>query len=135
MKRSLRAACLVATLAVAGLAIQAGLAVDRDAAGVVLEFISPPIAVALPAGQAIEVRYRANRPAATVELWVDKALLAADPVVESAEITHTWAPAERGARRLRLRLRALGSQGAVLAEIERPIMALPWGTTVRLDER
>ncbi|MBM4460090.1 MAG: hypothetical protein FJ011_20400 [Chloroflexi bacterium] len=133
MKRSLRAACLVATLAVAGLAIQAGLAVDRDAAGVVLEFISPPIAVALPAGQAIEVRYRANRPAATVELWVDKALLAADPVVESAEITHTWAPAERGARRLRLR--ALGSQGAVLAEIERPIMALPWGTTVRLDER
>jgi len=133
MKRSLRAACLVATLAVAGLAIQAGLAVDRDAAGVVLEFISPPIAVALPAGQAIEVRYRANRPAATVELWVDKALLAADPVVESAEITHTWAPAERGARRLRLR--ALGSQGAVLAEIERPIMALPWETTVRLDER
>ena len=133
MKRNLRAACLVATLAMAGLAIQAGLAVDRKAAGVVLEFISPPLGLALPAGQAIEVRYRANWPAATVELWENGTLLTADPVVESVELAHTWAPAEPGARRLTLR--ALDSRGALLVEIGRSITALPRGTMVRLDGR
>jgi hypothetical protein len=130
MRRRLRAAGFAVAIVMVAVAVQASLGSGQKAQGATVEMISPPPDVALPVGQAVEIRYRLAGIAATVQLWHDGVLLFADRVGNGQEVVHPWAPIETGLHCLTVR--ALDDRGMLLATAELRLSGLPAGSPVRL---
>ncbi|MBI4672120.1 MAG: hypothetical protein HY741_10700 [Chloroflexi bacterium] len=94
-------------------------------------FISPPVGVALPLDQAIQVQYGVSGGAAALELTVDDTQLAMGWAQPGQVVARTWAPATFGPHCLALR--ALDARGNVVRKVERRIMGLVRGSRVRLN--
>ena len=97
--------------------------------------VSPPSGLALPVGQAVEVRYRVGGAplvgvATILELWSDDTLVTADRVQSGQEISHAWAPAIPGPHCLTVR--ALDEEGTLLGTAGRCVTGLPRGSPVSL---
>jgi hypothetical protein len=131
MRRSLRVIGLVVILAAVAIAVQAGLGAGRRPT-MRVEIISPPAGVALPAGQAVAVRYRVGGPAARAELWCDETLLATDATPAGRDLAHAWVPAGPGAACCTVT--ALDARGATLASAQRCLEVGPDSSPVRLGE-
>lgn len=104
--------------------------ISRSAPLPLVSVISPPLLVSVPLDQAIEVRYRADSPAARLELWADGLLLFDKVASPEQETAHPWAPTELGPHRLTVCARA--AEGAVLGCEERTIVGLPRGSLARV---
>ncbi len=130
MSRGLRAVRIMATALLLAVIMPTGSGIGRGEPSAVI-IISPPPGLALPVGQAMEVRYRVVGAAAILELWGGDTPLAVDGVQLGQEITHTWAPAAQGPHCLIVR--ALGKENMVLTTAERCVVGLPRGSPVRLQ--
>jgi hypothetical protein len=130
MRWRLRAAGLAIALVMVAIVVQASLGSGQKAQGATVEMISPPPDVALPVGQAVEIRYRLAGVAATVQLWHDGVLLFADRVGDGQEVVHPWVPIETGLHCLTVR--ALDDKGTRLATAELCLSGLPAGSPVQL---
>jgi len=129
MRRSFRVMGLVAVLAAVAVAVQAGMgAAGRSS--ITVEIIAPPPNVTLPAGQAVEVRYRVTGPAGRAELWCDDTLLATDATQAGQELIHAWIPTDLGAACCIVQAR--DERNAVLASARRCLTVEPDGSPVRL---
>lgn len=97
MRRRLGVIGLVVLLAAAVVAVWFGLVGAGDRQRVTVTIIAPPAGVVVPAGQAVEVRYRVKGPADRAELWCDDTLLATDSAPVGHDLMHAWVPAGPGA--------------------------------------
>ena len=129
MSRGLRMGIIAAVVFLAVI-IPANSGVGRGESLSVI-IVSPPPGLALPVGQAVEVRYRVTGAAAVLELWDGDMLLAVDRVPSGQEVTHAWSPAVPGPHCLTVR--ALDEEDTLLATAERGVAGLPRGSLVRLD--
>jgi len=130
MSRGLRTfgVIAVALFLAAVMPTSSGLGQGEPLAAVVI--ISPPPELALPVGQAVEVRYRIVGAATALQLWADDTLVAVDRTQSGQEIAHAWVPATLGPHRLTVR--ALDESETLLATAERRVDGLPRGSPVRL---
>jgi len=129
MSRGLRTMGVIAVVVLLAVITPVGSGVGRGESSSVI-IVSPPPGLALPVGQAMEIRYRVTGTAAVLELWDNDALLAVDHVPSEQEVTHAWAPAAPGPHCLTVR--ALDEEGRLLATAERRVVGLPRGSPVRL---
>lgn len=125
MRRRLSVIGLVVGLAL----IVAAIASSRKQATVTI--ISPPEGVSVPAGQAVEVRYRVDGPAQGAGLQCDDGLAVTDLVPAGQELRRTWIPGSVG--RACCTATALDGRGAALASARRCLDVGPGGSPVRLD--
>ncbi len=131
MRRVFRVIGLIVILMAIAVAVQSGLGGVRGQSAATVEIISPPADVALPAGQAVEVRYRVAGPAVRTELWCDETLLATDAAQAGQELVHAWVPAGLGAACCTVA--ALDGRGSTLASARRCLDVGPDGSPVRLN--
>ena len=130
MNHGLRTVGVIAAVVLLIFIIPTSSDVSQGEPSAVVVIISPPSGLALPVGQAVEVRYRIVGAATVLELWDDDILLAVDQVQSGQEVAHAWAPASPGPHCLTVR--ALDEGGTLLATAERHIAGLPRGSPVRL---
>ncbi|MBL7183665.1 MAG: hypothetical protein ISS50_04355 [Anaerolineae bacterium] len=130
MSRGLRTVGVIAVVVLLAVITPASSGVGRGEASAVVVIISPPSGLALPVGQAVEVRYRIVGAATVLELWDDDILLAVDQVQSGQEVAHAWAPASPGPHCLMVR--ALDEGSTLLTTAERCVDGLPRGSPVRL---
>ncbi len=131
MRRGFCVIGLIVVLVAVAVAVQSGLGGVRSQSAATVEIISPPAEVALPAGQAVEVRYRVAGPAVRTELWCDDTLLATDSAQAGQELVHAWVPAGLGAACCTVA--ALDGRGLTLASARRCLDVEPDGSPVRLN--
>lgn len=93
--------------------------------------ISPPAGVTVPAGQAVEVRYRVTGANAHTELWCDGARLATEAAQAGQELAHAWIPANRGM--VCCIVQARDERNATLASARRCLTVGAEDSPVRLD--
>lgn len=129
MRRRLRRIGLDVMLVAVVIAFGLALA-GRGRTAVTAEILSPPDGLAVPAGQAIEVRYRVAGPVQRVELWCEDVLLANDVASAGRELWHTWIPAGPGVACCAVI--ALDGRGATLASARRCLTVGAEGSPVRL---
>jgi len=122
-------AIMLASLAALVMPPYAGVGQSDAATHIVI--VSPPTRLAVPVGQAVEVRGRVAGAAASVELWSDDTLVTARPLHLESDFTFVWAPASPGTHCIRLR--ALGAEGLLLAEAGRCVAGLTRDSPVRVD--
>ncbi len=130
MARGLRLAGITVAILLFAVITPESSGIGRGEPSVAVIVISPPPELALPVGQAIEVRYRVVGAASVLEFWSDDMQVAVDAVQPGQEVTYAWAPAVP--RPHCLTVRALGERGTLLATAERRILGLPRGSPVRL---
>jgi hypothetical protein len=130
MSRGLRTIGIIAVALFLAAIMPTSLSISRGEPPVAVIIISPPPELALPVGQAVEVRYRILGAAAVVELWSNDTLVAVDRVQSGQEIAHAWALGTLGPHCLTVR--ALDEGGTLLATAERHVAGLPHGSPVRL---
>ena len=130
MNHGLRTVGIIAAVVLLTFIIPTSSDVSQGELSAVVVIISPPSGLALPVGQAVEVRYHVIGAATVLELWSDGAVVAVDQVESGQEITHAWAPASPGPHRLTVR--AFDEGSTLLATAERHVAGLPRGSPVRL---
>ncbi|MCX6031288.1 MAG: hypothetical protein NT169_18570 [Chloroflexi bacterium] len=131
MRRGFRVIGLIVVLVAVVVAVQSRLGGVRSQSAATVEIISPPADVALPAGQAVEVRYRVAGPAVRAELWCDDMLLATEAAQAGQELAHAWVPAGLGAACCTVT--ELDGRGLTLASARRCLDVEPNGSPVRLN--
>lgn len=93
-------------------------------------WLTPPPGVAVPVGQALEVRCRVLGDATRLALWSDGTLIFTTPVVPGQEVTHSWAPIEPGVHCLAAL--AFNERGESFAQSARLVVGLPPHSSARL---
>ena len=95
----------------------------RDNARPAVLMLTPPAGIAVPVGQALEVRCRVLGNATHLALWSEGRLIFTAPIMPGQEVTYPWMPVESGAHCLAAL--ALDAHGEPLAGVTRVVVGLP----------
>jgi len=119
--------------AVLAVCIPTSASLGRDSARPAVMMLTPPAGIAVPVGQALEVRCRVLGNATHLALWSEGRLIFIAPIMPGQEVTYPWMPVEPGAHCLAAL--ALDAHGEPLAGVTRVVVGLPPHSAAQLATR